>query len=131
MYREVYGKIGENGRVPIRIYRVSDKHHIDRIDDRILSQIQKAPVVIVDLTEENFNVAFEAGYALSQGKPIVWTKQHSEGKLELPFDIQSHNILLYNPEKLTEFNENLEFRILAALSKAKEKSRWRNVHNTA
>lgn len=84
-----------------------------------------ASFVLVDLSDNNFNVGFEAGYALALGKPIVFTMQKPEGELKLPFDIQSHNILVYDAADHSEFKEQLPFRIAAALGKAREQGRWR------
>jgi len=125
VYEQVYRQVGVDCEPPCEVYRVKDVHHVDRIDDRIIAEIKKATVIVVDLTEHNFNVAFEAGYALSLDKPIVWTMQQPDGDLKLPFDIQSHNVLLYQPDQLDDFRVQLRFRILAALEKAKEQSRWR------
>jgi hypothetical protein len=49
-------------------------------------------------TDHNFNLAFEAGYALALNKPIVWTQKNDGKEFRLPFDIQSQNILLWHPD---------------------------------
>ncbi len=106
--------LGELEDVRCAIVRVKDVHSIEKIDDQILRMIDEASVVLVDLTDHSFNVAFEAGYALSKGKPIVWSMKKPEGRLDLPFDIQSHNIILWEEDKLDEFKTTLHFRLLAA-----------------
>jgi len=118
LYNRVYKPVGDLDDVRCPIFRVKDIHHVDKIDDRIVHEINEATIVVVDLTEQNFNVAFEAGYALALKKPVVWTMR---GPLpqRLPFDIQSHNILAYELDKLDEFREALKYRVLAALEKAK------------
>lgn len=117
VYEQVYSKVGLHQDVNCPIYRVKDVHHVDRIDDRIVHELNKATVTIVDLTEENFNVAFEAGYALALNKPIVWTKRKSGGQEKIPFDIQSQNILFWDENDLEDFADKLKFRLLAALEK--------------
>jgi hypothetical protein len=74
IYQSVYEKVGNDPEVACPIKRVKDYDHIDRITDKIVQEINEATVVVVDLSGSNFNVAFEAGYALSLGKPIVWTR---------------------------------------------------------
>lgn len=121
LYANVYKPVGDSIEVQCPILRVMDIHHVDKIDDRIVHEIQEATVIVVDLTDtrkHGFNVAFEAGYALALGKPIVWTIKAPFPK-KIPFDIQSHNILVYDPNKLDEFSEQLKYRLLAALEKAK------------
>ena len=122
-FDSLYAKVGDHEELRCPIQRVKDVHHIDRIDDKILQMIDEATVVVVDLTDNNFNVAFEAGYALARGKPIVWTMSKSMigDELKLPFDIQSHNIKLYDPADLDGFRENLVFSLRAAIVRAEGK----------
>ncbi len=119
IYNTVYRPTGELADIRCPIYRVKDVHHVDKIDDRILQELKASTVVVVDLTNQNFNVAFEAGYALALGKPIVWTLRRTNEELRLPFDIQSQNVLIWDDEFLDEFREALKFRIIAALEKAR------------
>lgn len=42
-----------------------------RITDRILASIQRAGLVVVDLTQDRPNVYFELGYARGLGKTVV------------------------------------------------------------
>ncbi len=118
MFVTCYKPTGEHPDVGCPIQRVKDVHHVDRIDDKIVHMIEEATIVVVDLTEQNFNVAFEAGYALALGKPIVWTMREDAGDFRPPFDIQSHNILRWHPDRLDEFREALRYRMIAALDKA-------------
>jgi len=118
-FNDVYSTISLEGR-SIRLERIKDKQFIDRIDDRILLEIKKADFLLVDLTEDNFNVGFEAGYGLALGKPIVWTMRQPVGRKRkgFPFDIQSQNILLYSMLKLDQFRVDLEARIRSAIDQA-------------
>lgn len=120
IYDRVYSQFGKGNLPGCEILRVKDRPHIDRVDDRILADIRRAALVVVDLTDYNFNIGFEAGYALALNKPIVWTKQHLEPTvgLDLPFDIQSHNILTYNPASPESFISELYPRIQVALEQA-------------
>lgn len=124
VYEAVYAKVQLPTGEPVTLLRVKDIHHVEKIDDKIMAEIRAASFVLVDLSDNNFNVGFEAGYALALGKPIVFTMQKPEGELRLPFDIQNHNILVYDSADHTEFREQLPFRIAAALDKAREQQRW-------
>lgn len=125
IFDAAYKPLGDDPMLGCPIRRVKDVHHVERIDDKILQMIMEASVVLVDLTDHNFNVAFEAGFALAKDKPIVWTIESSGEGLGLPFDIQSHNVLLYDRNKLKEFQESLRYRMLAALQRAASPSRVR------
>ncbi len=128
VYQRVYQVVGKDSEVNCPIIRVKDEHHNDQIDDRIIHKLNRASIILVDLSgaedEEackNFNVAFEAGYALALGKQIVWTinkAQWSKGN-RLPFDIQNQNVLQYEMDKLDEFRNSLKYRMLAALEKSR------------
>jgi hypothetical protein len=116
LFDRVFQPIGADLGCTIR--RIKDIHHIDKIDDRICEEIRRSRIVLVDLTAQNFNVAFEAGYALALNKPIVWTKRKEAGDAVMPFDIYTYNCLEWEVDKIDEFKEGLRFRILAALQKA-------------
>jgi nucleoside 2-deoxyribosyltransferase len=106
-----------SNEVQCKIQTVADIPHNERIDDRIMKEICEAAVIVVDLTNHNFNVAFEAGYALALNKPIIWTmKKDDTEKLNLPFDIQSHNILVYDKNEIVKFKEILKARMQVALN---------------
>lgn len=116
IYTDVYKSVDDELKCPIR--RIKDIHHVDKIDDRICEEIRRASVIVVDLTDQNFNVAFEAGFALALNKPIVWTKQKEAGGVNMPFDIYTHNCLEWDTNNLDQFRQYLKFRLLAALQKA-------------
>lgn len=118
VYDAVYKEIGDECEPSIRINRVKDVHHVDKIDDRIIEDIRRSLIVFVDLTQNNFNVGFEAGYALALDKVIVWTRSEEEKAEPIPFDIAMQNVLYYDPENLEEFKSALKSRIEAALRKA-------------
>lgn len=120
-YTDVYGPVGDELKCPIR--RIKDIHHVDKIDDRICEEIRRSSIIVVDLTDENFNIAFEAGFALALNKPIVWTKQKEAGGVKMPFDIYTHNCLEWDANNLEQFRQDLKFRLLAALQKASNKRR--------
>jgi len=122
IYDAVYDPIGKDPDLKCPIQRVKDIHHVDKVTDKIVQEINEATIVVVDLTEDNFNVAFEAGYALALGKPIVWCVSEKTGEVRFPFDIQAENILIYDPNDLDKFRSMLKPRVLAALSKARRGS---------
>jgi hypothetical protein len=116
LFDNVFQPVGDSLGCVVR--RIKDIHHIDRIDDRICEEIRRSRIVIVDLTEQNFNVAFEAGYALALNKAIVWTKRREVEEAVMPFDVYTYNCLEWEAEHLDQFSEALKFRIIAALHKA-------------
>jgi hypothetical protein len=123
VYDNVYQPAGSSQELSCPIHRVKDVDHVDRIDDRILNMIEGATIVIVDLTDakRNFNVALEAGYAMALGKPIIWTMRKTKGKINLPFDIHTHNLMTWERGEdgtYGDFLNRLRARMIVAIEKA-------------
>ena len=94
--------------------RIDNKEHLNKIDDEILLEIEKARFVICDLSSEKEkprgSVYFEAGYAMGKNIPIIWTCDKNLEK-ERAFDIQNYNCLFWEKDNLGEFTTKLEHRI--------------------
>ncbi|MBB6142425.1 VIT1/CCC1 family predicted Fe2+/Mn2+ transporter [Silvibacterium bohemicum] len=52
------------------------------IADQILNKIDEVEVFVADITQLNFNVAYEVGYALAQGKRVVLTRHKGIQQLD-------------------------------------------------
>jgi hypothetical protein len=46
------------------------------IADQVLNRIDAANVFVADITQLNFNVTYEVGYALAKGKRVVLTRHN-------------------------------------------------------
>jgi len=77
------------GLTPIRIDMISKS---SAITDDIVSVIDLAEIVVVDVTRNNPNVMFEFGFALARRKPHVVISQSAEF---LTFDIKDIRTVLY------------------------------------
>ena len=121
LFNQVVRPVGRELGCPI--LRIKDIHHNDKIDDRICQEIQRSTVVLVDLTKENFNVGFEAGYAIALGKPIVWMRKAVRSTIKMPFDISTYNCLGWEHDKLEVCRENLKHRMITALQLAQRRAR--------
>lgn len=58
----------------------------------VVDQIQRAQVIIADITPSNANVFFEVGYAMALNKPIILLAKKGT---ELPFDVKPFRVLFY------------------------------------
>lgn len=79
----------------------------EKLDERILREIEQSSVIVADVTGDKFNVGLELGYALAlQKRVILLVNKHSgkDGQLPaLPFDISTLNCYFYDksdPEEL-------------------------------
>lgn len=96
-YDEIYAAIKSGGRRifdrNLMIERVSEHNGDFIITDRIESSIEKAEIIICDVSERNLNVYYELGYARALKKHIIMTA--SKGT-ELPFDVRQHKTNFYD-----------------------------------
>lgn len=99
-YDQIYDAIKLGGKLfsQLKIERVSEHKGDYIITDRIEASINKAELIICDLTEKSPNVYYELGYARARKKYIILTAQ--EGT-DLPFDIRQYKVNFYeNPIQL-------------------------------
>ncbi|HKO91636.1 MAG TPA: hypothetical protein VJU61_10810 [Polyangiaceae bacterium] len=96
-------------------YRVDRDAHNVKIDDKIIAEIRRSKLVIVDATGSRPNAYFEAGFTMGLGIPAIWcccdsptAPGVSSGAWtdNLPFDIRQHPFIFWTTpaglrEKLT------------------------------
>ena len=97
--------------------RIDDKKHINKIDDEILSEIEKARFVVCDLTsaatdKPRSSVYFEAGYAKGKKIPVIWTckKQMKEVHFN-SFDTRQYKCLFWDENNMADFIKELQTHI--------------------
>jgi Nucleoside 2-deoxyribosyltransferase len=80
----------------------------------VVEQIQRAQVVIADITPVNANVYFEVGYALALGKPMILLARKGT---DLPFDVRAFRVLFYEDSIAgkTKLQEGLERHLSSLL----------------
>jgi hypothetical protein len=72
--------------------RVDEQIFTEGILDRVFNQINKADVVVADMTGRNANVFYEVGYAHALGKIVLLLTQNVS---DIPFDLQHHQHTVY------------------------------------
>lgn len=94
-------------KVGIRVLRLDKVVEIgDRITDNIITALELADIVIVDVSRQNPNVMYELGYAHALRKPTLIIADKSEMD-KLPIDLRGYFIQLYDKSNFTDFNERL------------------------
>ncbi len=73
--------------------RVDEQIFDERMLDRIYNQINKADVIVADLTDRNPNVFYEVGYAHALEKRVILLTQSAD---DIPFDLKHHYHIVYN-----------------------------------
>lgn len=72
--------------------RVDEQIFHESILERIYNQINKADLIIADMTGRNPNVFYETGYAHALGKKVILLTQKSE---DIPFDLKHYPHVVY------------------------------------
>ena len=75
-----------------------------RITDQIISAIERADVLVADITDSNPNVLFELGYADALNKPIIVLNQQIA---ETPFDIKDWRQIAYSADNVRQLSKSL------------------------
>ena len=73
--------------------RVDEQTFEGTILSRIYNQIQKADLVISDMTDRNPNVFYETGYAHALQKKVILLTQKED---DIPFDLKHYPHVIYN-----------------------------------
>ncbi len=82
-----------------QLIRMDELFSTGNITDQIHDEIKKADLVIADISEKNPNVMYELGFAQSLKKPVLPISRKGEN---IPFDIASIRVLIYDRNRLNE-----------------------------
>ncbi len=82
--------------------RIDQVEHNQKICDKILAEIKASKFIVADFSGQRGGVYFEAGFALGQGIPVIWTCKSDEIEA-LHFDTRQYNHIPWDsPEELAE-----------------------------
>jgi hypothetical protein len=113
-YKEIYiPAIKEAGFEPVR---ADELFSSGSVVEQIWEQIDKAKVLLADLTGKNPNVFYELGLAHADRKPVIFTS----GVLEdVPFDLRHLRVIIYEVRE-PNWNSKLQRLITAYLKSARQ-----------
>jgi predicted RNA-binding Zn-ribbon protein involved in translation (DUF1610 family) len=97
------------------LIRVDKVAHNNKICDEIIVKIKQSKFVIADFTNHRGGVYFEAGFAMGERIPVIFTCQKND-LANLHFDIRQYNTITWENDKLDELEYNLSNRIRATIS---------------
>jgi nucleoside 2-deoxyribosyltransferase len=86
--------------------------HNEQIDARIVAEIRQAKFVVADVTGARTGVYFEAGYALGQGRQVIWTCR-ADRERDMHFDTRQYNHILWRDAG--DLRDQLHTRIVATI----------------
>lgn len=88
--------------------RVDEQIFTERILDRIYNQINKADIIIADMSTKNPNVFYEVGYAHALNKNVILLTQSEN---DIPFDFKHFPHIIYG-DKISYLKENLTKKLI-------------------
>jgi hypothetical protein len=90
-YQEIYAPaIKEAGFEPVR---ADELFTTGSVVEQIWDQIEKAKLLLADLSGKNANVFYELGLAHAARKPVVFTSSDVE---DVPFDLRHLRVIIYD-----------------------------------
>ena len=112
-YKELFAPaIKDAGMEPLR---ADELFSTGTVIEQIWEQIQKAKILLADLTGKNANVFYELGLAHAAHKPVVFTS----GSLDdVPFDLRHLRVIIYDIHD-PYWGEKLKSNLAAYLKNAK------------
>jgi predicted RecB family nuclease len=93
--------------------RVDEQTFLENIPERIHSEIEKADLIIADVSEPNPNVFYEVGYAHGVRKPVILIIRDIH---KTPFDIGHYPHIVYGG-KIRHLKTELEKKVRACADK--------------
>lgn len=87
--------------------RVDEQIFEERMLDRIYNQINKADIIVADMTSKNPNVFYEVGYAHALNKRVILIIKDAD---DIPFDLRHHPFTVYGGS-ITELKRALAIKI--------------------
>lgn len=95
-------------------YRVDVEPHLERIDNKIITEIKNSRFIVADVTKQRPGVYFEAGFALGLGIPVFWCVREDDLK-NVHFDTRQYNHIVWKTER--ELAEQLKTFISAIIGR--------------
>lgn len=95
-------------------YRVDVEPHLDRIDNKIITEIKNSRFVVADVTMQRPGVYFEAGFAVGLGIPVFWCVRQDDLK-NVHFDTRQYNHIVWTTEQ--ELAQQLQIFISAIIGR--------------
>jgi hypothetical protein len=104
-YQEIYvPAIKEAGFEPVR---ADELFTTGSVVEQIWDQIEKAKLLLADLSGKNANVFYELGLAHAARKPVVFTSSNTD---DVPFDLRHLRVIIYDirePEWATRLRKSI------------------------
>ena len=99
----------------------SDERGPGIVIDDIWEDINRAGLILAEISEPNPNVWYELGLAHALNKPVIMLRKKTSDTEKIPFDVSHLRVLVYDPEKgdiVTKLREWLHNKRIELTTKA-------------
>jgi len=96
--------------------RVDDQIYGEGILERVFNQINKADVIVADMTGKSPNVYYEVGYAHALGKIVILLTQRAD---DIPFDLKHRRHIVY-AGRIADLRETLAKELRWAIEESRK-----------
>jgi hypothetical protein len=103
--------------------RLDEQIFAENILERLYNQINKADVIVADMTGRNPNVFYEVGYAHALGKIVLLLTKNTD---DIPFDLKHYPHIVYGGS-IVHIRSELSKRLIWAIDESKKPA---NVNRT-
>lgn len=112
IYAKMASVVEDLGLSPRRVDRIP---HVENINSKIISEIERADIAIADLTYARPSVYFESGYA-QRKIPVIYTCRedhlhNKEDNLKMHFDVDRNNVIFWQNSNDLSFLSTLKSRL--------------------
>ena len=87
--------------------RLDEQIFAESMLERIYSEIDRAEIIVADMSDRNANVFYEAGYADAKKKLILFVTRKAD---DIPFDLKHKPHIIYG-ESILKLREQLTERL--------------------
>jgi hypothetical protein len=87
--------------------RVDEQIFLESILERIYAEIERADIVVAEMTGRNPNVFYETGYAHGLGKPVILLTKSAD---DIPFDLRHYPHVVYG-DRIATLKDELKKRV--------------------
>lgn len=97
-----------------RPYRVDADPHIEKIDAKIITEIENSRFLVADVTQQRPGIYFEAGYALGLRRDVFWCVRRDDLE-NVHFDTRQYNHIVWENEQ--DLANQLELFVTAIIGR--------------
>src|ERR1041385_3858369 len=118
-----FGIKGAAKKVGAYAERVDEQLYREGILERIYNQINKADVIVADMTGQNPNVFYEVGYAHALNKIVILITRDANA---IPFDLKHRQHIVY-PGEIGTLRPMLKDQLTWAIGEARRRQQTKRI----